>query len=439
MYGLLLEKRLLLKAALITALEVFSRGSVSVCLISFAALYSVADYSRLLPLVACQQLIAVLAPFGSLDLMPKLMSALQDRERLYRYIPRYVLLNTTWAAPLSWLLLWLSGRSGLPTVLESLLVVTAGCWIAAQRSRQAMHLFAGLTHRYARARVYQGGVHAAIACGLALFKAPPMIAYFAGQLVGLAAAEGYDRAQRTPPSVERPSPASPPMYWVITRLTWVFGAWAIFGWFSGYGATVVLSLFTPASGIAVYGQAIAVLSLLQLCLGGFGTAILTRLHSRQTGWRLQIQKKVDVAYDMAWLAVGILALVANSLRLERWQPLVRAGLVWPDYIWLYIFLTFSALTVYQRSMLRFQLDSKCSMPITTVLSGEFLGVGIFALALALAPSRPLYGNTALIAARGMAVYLGSGHCKNGGYLRGLTSVAGIVLLSFCLAVVRWPL
>lgn len=422
--------RLIGKAGIISVVEAFSRGSVSVCLIAFASLYSVEAYAKLLPWVACQQLITVLAPFGTLDVLGKLISIRGDGSSLYRSIPRYVRINTVWIAPLAWGLTWLGSRGAvsMPTPLESILVVASGSWLASQRTQQAVNLLSGQTINYARLRITQGGTHVVVACGLALLHVSPMLAFFSGQLSGLVAAH----LTAVAPPVARPDVPVPNVpFWDIVRHSWIFGIWAIFGWFSGYGATVILGRVTNAHQIAEYGQVIAFVGLMQLGLGGVAMAMIRRFLEGNHAWGEATQVRVDRVYDGMCMVVAAFCAIASLARIESSSLIHHLGLIWPHYVWTYFFAVFAGLTLYQRTILRYQYDNGARIPWLIAVASEATGLFVFQLLLRAWPDQPLYASVALISARCIIVFwFGKDRGFAISYRRRLVTVGMIVATVF---------
>lgn len=391
-------------ASVITLVEAVSGAVAWILLISFASFYTVEEYSRLFPWLACQQLIIVLAPFGAGNILSKVMlqGATRESTELYAYIPRYVLSNLLFAVPLSWALTWFATHNSFaaPHPVEALLVVTTGAWLASQRTQQQLAILRGRRAEYTRERTIGGLMHLILSLVLARLQLPSIGAFVGGQVGGLIAVECL-RGIRTSVSSYQGSKS---FYSELLKRGWVFGVWSIFGWFSGLGGTVLLTRTTEPEQIAVYGEAVAVISLIALGLGGAATAIQADLLGRRADWSGAIQRKLDRLYNFSSLFIAGVASLATTFRLENLAIFHRIGLSWPPYIWFYFYLTYVSLTLYQRVMIRHQYDTTVSLSFAAVACSEVLAIVGFAVVLSQVPDHPLWAQTALVAGRCMTLF-----------------------------------
>lgn len=391
------------KAGVLTFVESASRGVVSLLLISFASFYSVEEYAALLPLVACQQLICALAPFGADQTISRLMN--QGRAgmaaQLYRYLPRYICLNLLFAIPIAWILATAGTRDGFsgPPLPGAILIILTSAWLTIQRSRQQVIVLTGNTARFSFLRTAYGLTHLGASLVLALLDTPYIYAFFGGQAVALFITELIPTMSG---EAQKSSPRS--LYKELFSHGWVFGIWSIFGWFSGYGATILLTHVTTPVEVARYGQCIAFVSLIGIGLGSAATAIQANLLKRQAKWSDAIQRKTDRLYDTSIVIAAAGALIATAIQPEQWVLLRQIVSLWPSYVWGYFFVTYASMTLYQRVMLRYQYDPHVSLSWLAVCVSDVLALGAFAIALHVDVNRPLWASAALFAARFITIY-----------------------------------
>lgn len=387
--------------AAITAIEAVSRGASSILLLGFSAFYRPEDYAILLPWLACQQLIVTFAPFGASDVLAKLINTrgLIYSADLYAYIPRYVGLNLLFAVPVSWLLTWVATRHLVtPSFLDSTLILLSGIWMATQRTRQQFALLTGAMVTFTSQKIISAAVHIGVSLTLVVWHTSILTAFFCGQVAGLAVAECI----RPPVSRALLPPQS--LYWEIFRQGWVFGLWSFFGWFSGLGAVILLTHVTGSNQIAGYGQALAIVGLMGLGLGGLTLAIQSKLVQRQTGWSYEVQKRIFQVYNLSIAATFALCGLASLAHAQDWAFLQKLGIHWPSYIWIYFGTVYCSLTLYQRTMIRYCYDSNSSLPWGAVVLTESLALAAFALALKQYPNEPLWANAALIGVRCVSIF-----------------------------------
>lgn len=387
--------------AAITAIEAVSRGSSSILLLGFSAFYKSEDYALLLPWLACQQLIMTFAPFGASDVLGKLINTrgLAYSADLYAYIPRYVGLNLFFAVPASWLLTWVATRHLVtPSLLDSTLILLSGIWMATQRTRQQFSLLTGSMATFTSQKILCATVHIAVSLTLVVRHNSILTAFFFGQVAGLAVAECF----RQPVSRALHPPQG--LYWEIFRQSWVFGLWTLFGWFSGLGAVMLLTHVTGSARIAGYGQALSIVSLMGLGLGGLTLAIQSKLVQRQTGWSHEVQTRIFQVYNLSIVAALALCGLASLAHAQEWAFLHRLGLHWPAYIWIYFGTVYCSLTLYQRTMIRYWYDANSSLPWGAVALSESFALAAFALVLKQYPNEPLGANAALVGVRCVSIF-----------------------------------
>lgn len=393
------------RGGVISLVEVFSQGAVSALVVSFASLYSTNEYAAFLPWIGCQQLILVLAPFG-MDRAVSILIVQSGREAAQgfsSYIPRYVATNLVMGAPLSWLLTWLAIRQGLTTPSTALvaLIVLTSAGLTIQRTQQSVILLTGETAQFTKRRIVYGLLHVCLGITLALSHASIMIAYFLSQLCAL----GVVQVMSAQYGRKRVSTHPRPEYWCVFQRCWVFGIWSIFGWFSGYGATLLFAKVNNPTELARYGQTIGFVGLVGMVLGGATTAIHANLVKRRMQWSQRIETKFNALYNWSIVLAAGFAALATVLRLEQTTILHRVLPLWPGYIWIYFFVAYASQTFYQRVMLRHQYDPTVRLSWMTVAAGEIAGILAFAAVLNIYPARPLFASGALLTARHVALFL----------------------------------
>lgn len=420
------------KGGVITLVEVLSHGAVSVLIVSFASLYSTPEYAAFLPWIGCQQLILVLAPFG-MDRAISILIVQSGREAaqgLSRYIPRYVATNLVIGAPLSWLLTWLATRQGLttpPAAIVGLIILTSA-GLTIQRTQQSVILLTGETAQFSKRRIVYGLLHVSLGMALALSHASIMIAYFLSQLCALGVVQVMS-AQR---AAQHASTHPRPEYWRVFQPCWVFGIWSIFGWFSGYGATLLFARVTSPTELARYGQALGFVGLVGLVLGGATTAIHANLVKRGIQWSQRMESKFNSLYNWSIVLAAGLAALATLARVEQMTLVHRLLPLWPGYIWIYFFIVYASNTFYQRVMLRHQYDPTVSLSWITVAAGETAGILAFAAVLQMYPARPLFASAALLAGRHVSLFLLAAPRGQSAWLTKIATVSASVVLGVLL-------
>jgi O-antigen/teichoic acid export membrane protein len=426
--------RVALTALVITGVEGLAGASVWLTLLLYSRFYSPEAYARLVPWLACQQLITVVAPFGSTTAIAKLLNRGDQAlaSRVYAFLPRYTLLNLPWAVPMALLLTWVSTRGSFSQASwwEALLTVGTGAVGASQRAQQQVSVLRGQTRRYTIERTMFGVVSFAAGFAGAHARLPSLAAFFGGQCVGFVVVALMRRTYQAQPVVATPTSA---MYLEVFKQSWVLGALSIFGWFSGLGVTIVLSRHTTPLTIGVYGQALAAVSLVQLCLGGGATALQAHFISRSQRWDETVERRLNIVFDGLIIAAAATAVALILLHAESWSALASLRLRWPPYIWAYLFSAVASLTLYQRVMLRHTYDLNVDLSWFNLAIGEVLALSAFAAVLNSHPDMPLAANAALLAARTTTLFFLHEPRALGAQLRKTRTLA----LGISLAVVVW--
>lgn len=396
--------RFVAKTMVIAGVESLAGAAVWVTLLLYSRFYEGAAYSRLLPWLACYQLITVAATFGSSSALGKLIQADDSASQVYSFLPRYTLLNLPWTVPIAFGFTWAATRGGFAQVtwLEAGLAIGTGAVAAIQRSQQQVSVLVGQTRRYSIERSVFGLSSIVGSLSGAWLGLESIVAFFAGQLIGLGAVSRIRRAYPSQPATESNHGG---LYAKVFSASWVFGVLSVFGWFSGLGATIVLSRLSPSSAVALYAQALAAVSMLQLVLGAATTTAQSSFLARGVVWDSARDRQLNRFYDVLMAAGAGCTALAILANVHTWWLLRELGLVWPPYIWVYLFSATASLTLYQRVMLRHQYDRAVNLSWRNLALAETLSLLAFGAVLFLKPTLPLAASAALLWTKTITLFM----------------------------------
>lgn len=397
------QLQILVKGVVISIVEAASRGAISILLIGFASFFSTDQYVTLLPWVACHQLIVVLAPFGTIDILSKLIRLISKNGNiaLYNYIPSYILLNLLWAAPLAWLLTWATTKQSIAPIssLDTALTLITSGWLASQRATQQVMLLTQGAARFTVLRTVQGLTHLAASSLLVFLRISCLRSFFGGLLTALIVISIIDKS-----TTNRSFLWSPIAIREIFSQSWVFGMGAIFGWFSGLGSVILLTSITSPIEVARYGQIIPIVSLMGLLIGSIGSAIQASLISRQVEWTAKLQQQMGKFHDASFIVVGGFASVAIYIHLEQVGIVRFLAPQLPSYVWAYLFVAYVGYNLYLRGMLQYQYDIAATLSLRRLMISELTALTVFTFCIYHFPERPLWAGGGMLFARGAVVF-----------------------------------